>query len=170
MHTIRAFQASDWPSLWPILQATFASGDTWPQLPDSSEADIYRTIIELPPYKFAACDPAGQLVGFYYLKPNQPGLGSHVCNCGYVVASAARGQGIAQAMCLHSQQQALELGFLAMQFNLVVSTNLRAVRLWQHMGFEIIGTLPKAFRHRELGLVDAYLMFKTLHEEAAPAA
>lgn len=169
MHTIRPFQPSDWPSLWPILQAIFAAGDSWPHPPDSSEADTYRTLIELPLATFVACDAAGQLVGYYYLKPNQPGLAAHVCNCGYVVTSAARGQGIARAMCLHSQQQALTHGFLAMQFNLVVSTNVRAVRLWQQMGFQIIGTLPKAFRHRELGLVDAYLMFKDLQPDTPDA-
>jgi ribosomal protein S18 acetylase RimI-like enzyme len=146
---IRRFTDTDWPAVWDLLQATFASGDTYAFAPDSSEAEIHRAWIEA-------------LLGTYLLKPNQPGLGGHVCNCGYVVAPAARGRGVATALCEHSQQEAMARGYRAMQFNLVVSTNTRAVRLWQSLGFGIVGTLPGAFRHRELGFVDAHVMFKTL--------
>ncbi len=112
-----------------------------------------------------ACDSDGRLLGTYFIKPNQPGLGAHVCNCGYVVAPAAQGQGIASALCQHSQAQAVAMGFLAMQFNLVATTNERAVRLWQRLGFTTVGRLPGAFRHQRLGLVDALVMFKTLSGE-----
>ena len=98
----------------------------------------------------------------YFIKPNQPGPGAHVCNCGYVVSPAAQGQGVASLMYEHSQQQAVAMGFRAMQFNLVVASNVRAVRLWQHLGFAIVSTLPGAFRHHPLGYVDAHVMFKTL--------
>jgi GNAT superfamily N-acetyltransferase len=118
--------------------------------------------MDLPAATFVACDEQGQVLGTYYLKANQPGLGAHVCNAGYVVAPVAQGQGVAAAMCEHSQEQARALGFLAMQFNLVVSTNERAVRLWNHLGFATVGRLPGAFRHARLGLVDALVMFKTL--------
>ncbi|NER52264.1 MAG: GNAT family N-acetyltransferase [Symploca sp. SIO1A3] len=94
--------------------------------------------------------------------PSHSGQGSHVCNCGYIVAEAARGKSIASAMCKHSQQEAVKLGFRAMQYNLVVSTNTGAVRLWQKLGFEIVGTLPEAFLHPSLGFVDAYVMYKKL--------
>jgi len=104
----------------------------------------------------------GQVLGTYFIKPNQPGLGAHVCNCGYVVAPAAQGQGIASEMCQHSQAEAKAMGFRAMQFNLVVSTNQRAVRLWRKLGFSVVGTLPRAFRHLHLGYVDALVMFKEL--------
>lgn len=104
----------------------------------------------------------GAVVGTYTIKPNQPGLGSHVCNCGYMVSAAARGKGIGAAMGEHSQVEAWRLGFLAMQFNLVVSTNEDAVRLWSRLGFEIVGTLPGAFHHSRLGFVDAYVMYKWL--------
>ena len=107
-------------------------------------------------------DEAGMLLGTYYIKPNQPGLGAHVCNCGYIVAAAVRGQGIASRLCEHSQEEARRLGFRAMQFNLVVSTNTGAVRLWQTLGFPIVGTLPGAFNHPRLGYVDAYVMYKQL--------
>jgi ribosomal protein S18 acetylase RimI-like enzyme len=102
------------------------------------------------------------LLGTYYLKANQMGGGAHVCNCGYVTAEATRGKGVAGMLCAHSQDEARGRGFTAMQFNLVVSTNEGAVRLWQKLGFEIAGTLPKAFDHPAQGLVDAHVLYKLL--------
>jgi ribosomal protein S18 acetylase RimI-like enzyme len=159
---IRRYTDADWPAVRALLTATFATGDTYAFAPDSSEAEIHRAWIEVPQSTWVACDDDGTLLGTYLLKPNQPGLGSHVCNCGYVVAPHAQGRGIASAMCEHSQQEAVAMGFLAMQFNLVVSTNERAVRLWKRLGFAVVGTLPQAFRHQRLGLVDAFVMFKQL--------
>jgi ribosomal protein S18 acetylase RimI-like enzyme len=144
------------------LCTTFAAGETYAFAPASSEADIHRAWIEVPVASYVACAPSGEILGTYYLKPNQPGLGSHVCNCGYVVAPAAQGRGIATAMCEHSQVEAAGMGFRAMQFNLVVATNESAVRLWKKLGFAIAGTLPQAFRHARLGYVDAYVMYKQL--------
>ena len=162
MIEIREYVESDWPELWPLLHATFASGDTYAFAPDSSEADIHKAWIDVPSATFVAREADGRLAGTYYIKPNQPGLGGHVCNCGYVVASWAKGQGIATAMCEHSQASAVAMGFRAMQFNSVVVTNERAVRLWQRLGFAVVGRLPGAFRHRQLGYVDALVMYKQL--------
>jgi ribosomal protein S18 acetylase RimI-like enzyme len=162
MTTIRRFRESDWPLIWPFLRATFEAGDSYVFSPESTEADIHKVWVEVPAATYVACDAGGQLLGSYYLKPNQPGLGSHVCNCGYVVLPAAQGQGIASLMCEHSQIEAVSMGFRAMQFNLVVSTNERAVRLWQKMGFSVVGTLPKAFHHLRFGYVDALVMYKEL--------
>jgi ribosomal protein S18 acetylase RimI-like enzyme len=162
MIQIRPFTACDWPVLWPILQATFATGDTYTFSPQSTEAEIHKAWVELPAATFVATNEAGDIVGSYYIKPNQPGLGAHVCNCGYVVSKAAQGQGIAAQMCEHSQKLAIEMGFRAMQFNFVVATNTGAVRLWQKLGFEIVGTLPGVFQHQKLGFVDAFVMFKRL--------
>lgn len=145
-----------------MLHATFQAGDTYVFAPDSSEAEIRRVWVDTPLATFVACAEDGRVLGTYYVKPNQPGLGSHVCNCGYVVAAEAQGQGIASRMCEHSQEQARSLGFRAMQFNLVVSTNERAVRLWQRMGFAVAGVLPGAFCHARLGDVDALVMYKPL--------
>jgi ribosomal protein S18 acetylase RimI-like enzyme len=111
---------------------------------------------------FVAVDDDGRTVGTYYLKPNHEGGGSHVCNCGYAVAEHARGKGVASALCEHSQREAVARGYEAMQFNFVVSTNESAVRLWKKMGFAVVGTLPRVFRHPTLGLVDAYVMHKFL--------
>jgi ribosomal protein S18 acetylase RimI-like enzyme len=162
MTSIRRYQASDWPAVWPFLRTTFEAGDTYAFSPQSTEAEIHQVWIELPAATYVACAPDGRILGSYFIKANQPGLGAHVCNAGYVVAPQAQGQGIASAMCVHSQAQALALGFLAMQFNLVVATNERAVRLWQKLGFSVVGTLPRAFRHQRLGFVDALVMFKAL--------
>jgi ribosomal protein S18 acetylase RimI-like enzyme len=162
MLNIRPCEDTDWPQLWAILQPTFAAGDTYAHPPDSSEAEVRQIWTVQPRATFVACDAHGRILGTYYIKSNQPGLGGHVCNCGYVVSPAAQGRGLASAMCLHSQELARAMGFLAMQFNLVVSTNERAVRLWTRLGFDTVGRLPKAFRHARLGLVDALVMFKTL--------
>ncbi len=161
--TIRRYQAPDWPQLWPILKATIDAGETFAFAPQSSQTEVFKAWIETPGVAvYVATTDDGTILGGYKIQANQPGLGSHVSNGSYVVAPKARGQGIAFAMCAHSQEQALALGFKAMQFNLVVSTNEVAVRLWQKHGFAIVGTLPGAFLHRVHGYVDAYVMFKTL--------
>ncbi len=159
---IRRIEARDWPIVWATLQATFQGGDTYAFAPDSSEAEIHRAWVEIPAATYVACAADGRVLGTYYIKPNQPGLGAHVCNCGYVVAADAQGQGIATALCLHSQGEARAMGFRAMQFNLVVSTNERAVRLWKRLGFAVSGVLPGAFRHARHGYVDAFVMYKSL--------
>jgi len=159
---IQPFAESDWPELWPLLRETFGAGDTYAFPPDISESEAHRVWIEAPAETFVARDEHGALLGTYFIKANQPGLGAHVCNCGYIVSTAARGRGIATLMCEHSQKRAIETGFRAMQYNLVVSTNESAVRLWQKLGFAIVGRLPNAFRHLERGYVDAFVMYKEL--------
>ncbi|HYL04334.1 MAG TPA: N-acetyltransferase [Steroidobacteraceae bacterium] len=159
---IRAYREADWPAILPILQETFRAGDTYAFSPQSTEAEIHRIWIEAPARTFVACEPDGRIQGTYFIKANQPGLGAHVCNCGYVVAAQAQGRGIAARMCEHSQGQALALGFRAMQFNFVVATNTRAIRLWERLGFSVVGRLPGAFNHQQLGYVDALVMFKQL--------
>ena len=161
MIDVRRFAAADWPDVWAMLQPTFAAGDTYAYAPGTTEDEARALWTQAPRATWVACVD-GRVLGTYYIKANQPGLGDHVCNCGYVVHPAARGRGIAQAMCEHSQREAVAMGFRAMQFNLVVATNEGAVRLWQRLGFRIVGTLPRAFRHRRLGEVDAHVMYKAL--------
>jgi ribosomal protein S18 acetylase RimI-like enzyme len=159
---IRELRESDWPAVVPILQETFRAGDTYAFSPQSTAEEIRKVWVEAPARTFVACETDGRIQGTYFIKANQPGLGAHVCNCGYVVAPRAQSRGIAARMCEHSQVQALAMGFRAMQFNLVVATNTRAIRLWERLGFAVVGTLPGAFHHKELGYVDALVMFKTL--------
>ena len=102
------------------------------------------------------------MLGTYYLKTNQPGLGAHVCNAGYMVAGQARGRGVGRAMAEHSLEEARRLGYRAMQYNFVASTNEGAIRLWKRLGFDVVGTLPGAFRHEGQGYVDALVMYRHL--------
>lgn len=162
MIRIRPYQPDDWPALWAILEPVFRAGETYAVPRDISEQDAHRMWIELPRAVRVAVDDEGRVTGTYTLKANQPGPGDHVCNCGYLVADHARGQGIAGEMCAHSLTLARELGFVAMQYNLVVASNEVAIRLWQKHGFTIIGTLPRAFRHPALGLTDAHVMYRLL--------
>jgi len=162
MIRLRPYQPEDWACLWAILEPVFRAGETYAVPRDISEQDAHRFWVELPRAVRVAVDDRGRLTGSYTLKANQPGPGDHVCNCGYLVAEDARGQGIAGEMCEDSLTLARQLGFLAMQYNLVVSSNETAIRLWQHHGFEIIGTLPCAFRHPVRGPVDAHVMYRLL--------
>jgi ribosomal protein S18 acetylase RimI-like enzyme len=158
---MRKFEPRDWPSVWQIMEPVFRAGETCAYSPDISEADARKSWIDAHLTVYIA-ESDGAILGTYYLKPNQPGLGSHVCNAGYIVSEQARRKGVASLMCEHSQTEAKRMGFRAMQFNLVVSTNETAVRLWQRLGFEIAGRLPGAFKHSKLGFVDAFVMFKQL--------
>jgi L-amino acid N-acyltransferase YncA len=165
---IRPFEAADWPAVWALLEPVFRAGETFPHDPAISEAKAQVTWVEQSQAVMVAVDASGALVGTYYLRPNSLALGAHVANAGYVVAEQARRRGIGSRLCQHSLQAARRLGFRAMQFNLVVSTNSAGIRCWQHNGFQVIGTLPGAFLHRQLGYVDALVMFRGLVEGAKP--
>lgn len=162
--TIRRATEADWDDIWPIFHAVVQRGDTYTYDPETTYEE--GRALWMPPQgaTYVACR-GEQVVGTYLLKPNQPGLGSHVANAGYMVDAREAGRGVGRAMCEHSLEEARRAGYLAMQFNFVVSTNTRAVALWQTMGFRIAGTLPRAFRHTTLGLVDAYVMYRFLGEE-----
>lgn len=160
--SIREAHPTDWPAIWSILEPVFRAGETYSFSREISESDAKQAWMVVPQATFVAVDEAGDILGTYYIKPNQPGQGAHVCNCGYVTGEKARGKGVASRMCEQSQEEATRRGFLSMQFNLVVSSNTGAVRLWKQLGFTIVGTLPKAFKHPSLGYVDAYVMFKAL--------
>ena len=157
----RANTIDDPDKIWQILEPVFLLGETYalPRDTDREEALAYWFA---PGNQVFVADQDNEVLGTYYLRANQRGGGSHVCNCAYVTAAHATGRGIAERMCLHSKEQAKRSGFRAMQFNFVVSTNERAVKLWQRLGFEIVGTLPLAFEHPSQGVVDAFVMFSAL--------
>lgn len=156
---IRDAAAADGDAIWAILEPVIRAGETY-----ALDRDMSREAALA--YWFAheafVAEDEGAVVGTYYLRRNQAGGGGHVCNCGYMVSPAASGRGVARAMCAHSLEQARAQGYRAMQFNFVVSTNDRAVRLWQAMGFEEIGRVPGGFAHPRLGFVDALVMHRTL--------
>jgi ribosomal protein S18 acetylase RimI-like enzyme len=162
MTTIEAIKPEEWKEAFAMMRPVFARGDTFAYAPDITEAEAFAAWIKQAEATFVAKDEHGNLVGIYYLRPNQPGLGSHVANAGYIVSESARGRGIAARLCEHSQAEAKRRGYRAMQFNVVVSTNEVAIRLWHRLGFEIIGRVPEGFRHKELGYVDTLVMWKRL--------
>jgi ribosomal protein S18 acetylase RimI-like enzyme len=158
---LREIGANEFARVWPMFHAVIAAGDTYSYPPDLGMEQACEWWTTAPSRCFIA-ERDGDVLGCYMLRPNQPGLGDHVANAGYMVSPAARGQGIASKMCEHSLQQARAAGFTAMQFNFVVSTNTSAVRLWQRHGFQIVGQVPGAFRHDQHGPTDVYVMHRIL--------
>jgi ribosomal protein S18 acetylase RimI-like enzyme len=158
---IRPIGPKDGPALWHILEPVIRAGETY-ALPRDMGHDAAIAYWTAPEKAVFVAESEGQILGTYVLRANQPGGGSHVANCGYMTAAEATGRGVARAMCAHSLDQARRRGFHAMQFNFVVSSNRRAVRLWQSLGFAIVGTLPGAFDHPTEGYVDAYVMYQAL--------
>lgn len=158
---IREASSADWPAIWAIIAAVVAPGTTYTLEPEVSEQDA-RTYWMGEGLTAYVAIHAGQVVGTYAMRANQRGLGSHVANAGFMVRPDAEGQGIGAAMGNHALAQARARGFLAMQFNCVVSTNQRAIRLWESLGFSVVGTVPRAFRHPSQGLVDIHVMHRFL--------
>lgn len=158
---IRPATAQDDDAIWAILEPVFRAGETYPIARDIGRADALA-YWHSPGHTVFAAEDNGAIVGTYYLRANQKGGGSHVANCGYMTAQAATSRGIARAMCEHSLRTAKAHGFTAMQFNFVVASNERAVRLWQSCGFDIAGRLPGVFRHPALGMADALVMIRVL--------
>ncbi len=153
----------DFEKFWPTLKTTLALRETYSFEPELSYEAAFELWCKTPQKTFVVKED-NEVTGSYFIKPNASGPGSHVCNCGYIVVPQFRGRGIAERLCLHSQEVAVELGYLAMQFNSVVSTNKGALHLWKKLGFNVIGRIPKGFRHRELGYVDSIIMYKQLKD------
>jgi GNAT superfamily N-acetyltransferase len=158
---IKEMQESDFKAFWPIFSDIVDAQETYNFAADINERDAYNLWC-VGPSKSYIFEQNNQILGSYYIKANALGPGDHVCNCGYMVAKHARGQGIARKMCEHSQLEAIKMGFKAMQFNSVVSTNATAILLWQKLGYKTIGILPKAYRHKKQGFVDSLIMYKEL--------
>jgi len=159
--TIRPARATDADAIWSIIGPTIRAGETYALPADMSREDALAYWQGADRETFVA-ETEGRIVGTYYIRANQAGGGAHVCNCGYMTAADSAGKGVAREMCAHSLDHARRRGFRAMQFNFVVSTNERAVRLWQSLGFDIVGRLPHAFAHPTLGYVDALVLFQPL--------
>ena len=160
MIEIREATAGDRDAIWDIFREVVAASDTYAFDPGMSRHDALGYWFQADTRTYVA-ESRGRILGTYILRPNQSGGGSHVANAAFMVAPDARGQGIGRAMAEHCLSEARLLGFRAMQFNFVVSTNDSAVRLWQKLGFKIVGTLPGAFHHPEKGYVDVYVMFRS---------
>lgn len=158
---IRPAIQDDADAIWAIIGPTIRAGETYTIDPSINEEAAKARWLGSDRETFVAVED-GKIVGTYYIRPNQEGGGSHVANCGYMTAQAEAGRGVARRMCEHSMDHARARGFRAMVFNFVVSSNERAVRLWQSLGFDIVGRVPGAFKHPSQGHVDALVMFRTL--------
>jgi L-amino acid N-acyltransferase YncA len=159
---IRAVTAEHWPQIWPIWHEIVAAGETYTWDPETDETAARALWLLPPPAEVSVAVEGDTVVGTATLKPNQPGLGAHVANASFMVASSATGRGVGRRLAEHVLRQARAGGYRAIQFNAVVSTNAPAVALWRSLGFAIVGTLPGAFRHRRLGYIDLYVMYRAL--------
>lgn len=160
---IRTATEDDWSGIWDIFRDVISRGDTYTYAPDMTEEQAKDIWVRNGCRGFVVTH-GDKIVGTYTLRTNKPGFGNHVANAGYMVHRDYRGRGVAQTMCRASLKEAKRLGYQAMQFNFVVSTNLPAVTLWQKMGFQIVGTVPKAFRHSTHGLTDVHIMYRSLDD------
>ena len=158
---VRRARPGDFEAMWRIFQSVVAGGDTYVFEPATSREEAEAYFLG-PNMVSCVAEADGAVVGMYKLIPNRRGLGSHVANASFMVDPAAHGKGIGRALGEHCLDEARRAGYQAMQFNFVVSTNLAGVALWTKLGFQIVGTLPKAFNHSRLGLVDAYVMHRFL--------
>jgi ribosomal protein S18 acetylase RimI-like enzyme len=161
MTEIRKADESDKPAIWQIIKAVIAGGDTYVFVPDSSEAEMMAYWFTPDKHNYVALVD-DEIVATFWLRPNQPGLGSHIANAAYMVSPDTHGRGIGKQMALWSLDEARRLGFTAMQFNFVVKSNSVAVKLWQSIGFDIIGEIPDAFAHKQNGLTNALIMYRKL--------
>ncbi len=153
---------ADWPLIWPIWHRVVAAGDSYTWAPDTGEAAARELWMLPPPAEVWVAVEDGDITGTALLKPNQPGLGDHVANAGFMVHPDAAGRGVGRLLAERILRRAVEVGYRAMQFNAVVSTNTRAIRLWRSLGFDIVGTVPVAFRHAVHGPVDLHVMYRGL--------
>lgn len=156
---IRIANESDFEAIWPIFNRIVSQGLTYAYPANTNKDEAYHLWMANPKATFV-CEEDGKILGTFYIKDNQKGIGKHVCNCGYMVSEAARGRGVATAMCEYSQTLAKEYGYKGMQFNFVVSTNSGAIRLWEKLGYKIVGRLPKACCLNGTDYVDALVMYK----------
>ena len=160
-----ADKQADFDKIWEIFENVISTGDTYVFDPNTPKNRLHKHWFADYMNTFVAVDN-GEILGTYIIKPNQIDLGNHIANCSYMVNPKHHGRGAGKLLCKHSIQFAKDNGFLAIQFNIVVSTNQGAVKLWEKFGFDIIGKTPKAFRHKTLGFVDAFIMYKDLTDAA----
>ena len=161
MVTIREYREEDKEQIWEIIKSVISVGDTYVFAPDSPKEKMLGYWCGSDKKTYVAVSE-NKIVGTFYLKDNQPDLGSHIANAGYMVSPEAKGKRVGRQMAEFSLEEAKTLGYRAMQFNFVVKSNEIAVKLWQSLGFEIIGEIPEAFNHAEKGLINAYIMYRQL--------
>ena len=158
---VRKARENDRDPVWQIIEAVISGGDTYVFPPDSPRGEMLEYWFDAHKHVYVAEDD-GEVVGTFWLKENQPGLGSHIANAAYMVSPDTTGKGIGRTMAEYSIDEARRLGFKAMQFSFVVKSNYAAVKLWQSVGFQIIGEIPDAFDHSINGLTNALIMYRRI--------
>jgi L-amino acid N-acyltransferase YncA len=160
---IRDATAQDWPAIWPFLREIAAAGETFTLDRDIGEHEARAMwMLEPPGRTVVAVGPDGTVLGSAKMNPNQKGPGAHVASASYMVDPAHAGRGVGRALGEETLDWARREGYRAMQFNAVVETNAPAIRLWESLGFTILGTVPEAFRHPDRGLVGLHIMHRFL--------
>jgi L-amino acid N-acyltransferase YncA len=159
---IREFEDADWPAVWAIYQTVVNAGETYTYDPSWSQEHAREVWVEPSPGRTFVAIDRERIVGTAHVGPNKPGRGSHVSTASFMVDTDTRGLGVGRALAAHILEVARADGYSSMQFNAVVESNTRAVRLWQGLGFEIIGTVPEAFEHPTLGRVGLHIMYRRL--------
>ncbi|WP_233304142.1 GNAT family N-acetyltransferase [Pseudonocardia terrae] len=160
--TFRVAGREDWPAIWPIWHRVVAAGDTYTWDPETSEEQARALWMPPPPAATIVAERDAAVVGTALLKPVQPGPGDHVANAGFMVDPDRAGGGIGRALAEFTLDEARRRGYRGMQFSAVVASNVRAVGLWESLGFTIVGTVPEAFRHPRDGLVGLHIMHRAL--------
>lgn len=158
--TISTATAENFDDIWAIFHRVVATGDSFIYPPETTKGEaeaiwMHGTMVYI-------AKQGDKVVGTYVIRANKIGLGSHVCNAGFMIHPDHRGHGYGKMLCEHALKEARNAGYLSMQFNVVVSTNERAIKLWKSMGFKIIGTIPEGFQHLSKGLVDIHIMHRVL--------
>ena len=162
MIAIRKYREEDQEQIWKIIEYVISKGDSYTYAPDTPRESALKDWCSSEKNTFVAALEDEKILGTFYIKANQIGLGSHIANGSYMVAPEARRKGLGRLMGEYSIEEAKRLGFRAMQFNFVVKSNEKAIALWKSLGFEIIGEIPEAYRHLENGLTNAYIMYRKL--------
>lgn len=156
---IRGFTEDDWAQVWPIVREVVRAADTYTYEPDLSEEDARGIWVEAPPSRTVVAVEDGRVLGTAKMGPNRGGPGSHVSTASFMVAEDVRGKGVGGALCTHVLDWAREQGFAGMQFNAVAESNVAGIRVYERLGFKIVGTVPGAFAHPTRGRIGLHVMY-----------
>ncbi len=156
---IRESTEDDWPQVWPIVREVVRAADTYTYDPAMTEDHAREIWISTPPSRTVVAVEDGRVLGTAKMGPNRDGPGAHVSTASFMVDKDVRGKGVGSALCAHVLEWAREQGFAGMQFNAVAESNVAGIRVYERLGFEIVGTVPGAFEHPTRGRIGLHVMY-----------